>query len=1737
MKKITPYFLITVVLLLLDNNALFAQTGPGGVGNSTSNILWLKSEDISSLLDGDDITSWIDASGNSNDVSQPASSFTPVYKTSILNGFPAVRFEKTNGRLRRNSFTTFPTSAITAIYVNSNTDSNDGVLSYATGASNNDFLLFSSNNLRFYRGGSNISTGVSFNDGSFHITNASRNSVGGSVEMWKDGSRDFTGTLSSGTSITSGGTLAIAGEQDSVDGNYDAAQAHFGDFTEVMIFNTVLNEAQNIIVANYLAAKYNLVISNDRYAYETTHSNDVAGIGREDVSNTHLAAMSDNILQIENASGINADQEYLLFGHDDGDVTTSWTTTEAPEAGVNIQRLAREWRLDETGDVGTIDFIVDVATFPTLPVDHTMYALLIDSDGDFSSGASVYEMTLDSGTEYTVTGIDFTDGDYIAIAAVDPTIQHTLTSGSGAESIDATIEISINFIPSTSRTVEYTTANVSATAGSDYTAATGVVATITAGNTTTNYTITITDDPDPESTETFTSTLSNPSAGLNLGANTVFTYSISDNDISRKVYFDVETANGNEDISPVTVNLSIDVADPVNPTSVDYAVTSGTATGGGTDYTLASGTVTFAATTTTGSFTFTVNDDMLKESNETFTVTLSNPVNCNLDNTMPFAGTGFTTYTYTINDDDANPEIQFTSTSSSGLESVSPVNFEVNLSTISGIDASANYTVTGTATGGGFDYTLADGTLTIPAGSTTANITAVITGDSEVEISETIIITLSSPTDATLGTNTVHTYTINDDDSFGYTGPGGVGDSDTNIVWLDANEITGVSNGADLTSWSDVSGNNNDFSETATFSPVYQTNVVNGFPVARFNKTNNRIRNPSFTDFATDAITSIFVNINNGESTDAHLSYASSAGNNDFLIFSSNNLQFFRGTSTTSGVSSNDNNWHIINTSWQSSGGNLAIWKDGLESFTSTFQAGTSITTGGSLAIAGEQDAVDGSYDAAQSHTGDYPEVIVYNVYLNDAQQIIVSNYLSAKYDISISNDFYTQDDGANGDYDFNVAGIGQASDGSFHFDSQGNGIVRMYNPSSLANNDYLFWGRNNTTAYLFATNNSNYQERINSNWRVSKQNDVGTVTVEIDFTGIDISGKQSCADFMLVVDNDSDLLSPTNSYALTNTAGNIYQATGVSFTDGDYFTIEFQDKIVVDGTQFYNGSGASNVPNTTDSCYKLLVTSAADGTIPLTENADVREVEVESGGNLVVNTEIRLQVTNEINNSGDIRMIGTSQLLQTHTGTAQVTGTGELYIDQEGTSTTVYQSGFWSSPVTSDGSNFTLSSILKDGTTVTSAVSNPLDINFTSVDILDGAKTTPITISGRWLANLVNDTGFTTQISPTGESFSPPEAWNMKSTGGGTQNFTFKGVINDGTYTSVIDENRLSLIGNPYPSAIDADQFISDNSSVIIGTLYFYDGTNDVTHAQGEYAGGYATRVSGVGTPFGAGATPSQYIPVGQGFFVARTASGSGTITFQNSQRFFQTIGGTNFFNRTSEESNNIQVIRIGFQFELDNSDMYKRQLAIAFRGLTNNYEEGFDAQMFDRHASDLALKLDDRTEPFVISSIDYQDEDMRIPLELFLDENRDVTFNLDAIENMSATVYLEDSVDNVHYNLSDDGAVTLSLPIGDYTDRFFISFINRSVLKTDDFSISSDFSIFYNGNLEEMKVQRRNDGQVLGVKIYNILGQEVETQEFSNTLQNEFSINVSHLSSALYIVKLYTNKGVFSKKLIITK
>ena len=93
----------------------------------------------------------------------------------------------------------------------------------------------------------------------------------------------------------------------------------------------------------------------------------------------------------------------------------------------------------------------------------------------------------------------------------------------------------------------------------------------------------------------------------------------------------------------------------------------------------------------------------------------------------------------------ASPTVDFSSTSSTGAESISSAALNVDLSYAATQNVTVNYTVTGTATGSGTDYTLANGTLTINVGVTSGSISiAGIVNDSVDEPNETVIVTLSS---------------------------------------------------------------------------------------------------------------------------------------------------------------------------------------------------------------------------------------------------------------------------------------------------------------------------------------------------------------------------------------------------------------------------------------------------------------------------------------------------------------------------------------------------------------------------------------------------------------------------------------------------------------------------------------------------------------------------------------------------------------------------------------------------------------------------------------------------------------------------------------------------------------------------------------------------------------------------------------------------------------------------------
>src|SRR6266536_1103377 len=302
-----------------------------------------------------------------------------------------------------------------------------------------------------------------------------------------------------------------------------------------------------------------------------------------------------------------------------------------------------------------------------------------------------------------------------------------------AGTTNATFTVSLSTASTETVTVNFATATGSATAPSDYTAQSGTL-TFAPGETSKPIVGQVNGDTTDEVDENFTVTLS--SATNARIATAAGTGTILNDDTAPTVFFVAPSSSGSE--STTTVNLPVSLAAASGRTvTVDYAVTGGTATGGGGDYTRANGTLTFPPGAITQNISIAVVNDTLHENDETIEVTLSNPTNATLGAT--------TIHTYTILDNDNPPAISFSLASSSGAESVSPANLAVSLSNPSIDTVTVDYAVTGgTATGGGVDYTLTSGTLTFAPGVTSQNIAIAIVDDALNEPNETVVVGLSN---------------------------------------------------------------------------------------------------------------------------------------------------------------------------------------------------------------------------------------------------------------------------------------------------------------------------------------------------------------------------------------------------------------------------------------------------------------------------------------------------------------------------------------------------------------------------------------------------------------------------------------------------------------------------------------------------------------------------------------------------------------------------------------------------------------------------------------------------------------------------------------------------------------------------------------------------------------------------------------------------------------------------------
>jgi len=451
-----------------------------------------------------------------------------------------------------------------------------------------------------------------------------------------------------------------------------------------------------------------------------------------------------------------------------------------PDASIADASLAE-------GDAGTATLSFDVTL--SHPSDDTVTVDWATSDGTATTGDGDYvaasgTVTFDPGdttksVDVTVNGdttyeadedLTVTLSNPVNGGLADDTATGTITNDDQAPDIsiddqsanegDAgtstmTFHVTLSNPSDQTTTVDYTTNDGTATAGSDYETAAGTV-TFDPGDTTKPVDVTIDGDTTHEADETFTVDLSNVTGTANLlddsGQGTI----TNDDAVPQISVHDASVLEGNAGDTTLSFDVTLSAISPGTVT-VDYTTADGTATAG-LDYETATGTVTFDPGDDTKQIDVTVHGDAVYEGDETLTVALSNPSGATI-------AAGADTATGTIQDDDAAPTLTIDDVSlNEGNSGTTAFTFTVTKTGATELPASVDW-----ATGGGdatptSDYLSGNGTLNFTKSQTSKTITVFVNGDTAFEADQTFDVTLSGPSGASLGLKFVGTGTIKNDD-------------------------------------------------------------------------------------------------------------------------------------------------------------------------------------------------------------------------------------------------------------------------------------------------------------------------------------------------------------------------------------------------------------------------------------------------------------------------------------------------------------------------------------------------------------------------------------------------------------------------------------------------------------------------------------------------------------------------------------------------------------------------------------------------------------------------------------------------------------------------------------------------------------------------------------------------------------------------------------------------------------
>lgn len=496
----------------------------------------------------------------------------------------------------------------------------------------------------------------------------------------------------------------------------------------------------------------------------------------------------------------------------------------------------------------------------------------------------------------------------------------------------------------------------------------------------------------------------------------------------------------------------------------------------------------------------------------------------------------------------------------------------------------------------------------------------------------------------------------------------------------------------------------------------------------------------------------------------------------------------------------------------------------------------------------------------------------------------------------------------------------------------------------------------------------------------------------------------------------------------------------------------------------------------------------------------------VDASANVTVNSNHTLMITNSVNNNGGLLTFeNNASLMQVN----NVVNTGNIIYKRNTTAVRRYDFTYWSSPI-----------VRTPAYTLHDLSPNTLADKYYSFNPVTG-----------WI---INYNGTSEMVPGQGYIVRAPQNFDINSPS--IYNSFLEGVPNNGTITvPLVAVEKFHLLGNPYPSAIYADQFIFDNSVNLYGTLYFWThnslpsnvvlGDAQYNYSSNDYAIYNLTGSITVGSMAGQGAgspgnqnAPLGYIAAGQAFFVkSKTALNA---VFTNSMR----VPGNNSQFFKTADSNKETIERHRVWLNLTNTQGAFKQLLIGYvEGATNTWDNNYDGVTIDGNIyldfysinEGRKLTVQGRALPFIDSDI--------VPLGYKSNIEGEFSIAIDHSDGdlTNHAIYLEDKLTNKTHNLQ-TSAYTFSTSTGTFLDRFVLKYASAD-LGVDDFE-NQGKNLFVSVKNKNIKVNSPNDF-IKEVTIFDVSGKLI----YNNKKIGNTELQIPNLQSAnqVLIVKVALENG----------